>query len=388
MLIALNKEHRRTLMALQRILAVDDEPFNLEIIEEIIESLEFELKTVESGIECLDIIETYAPQVVLLDVSMPKMNGYDVCKAIKANPNTQDIIVMFVSARGSVEERLEGYSVGAEDYIVKPFGESELKTKLLNLNQLLKEKEALEQQVEDATSTAFNAMANSSEMGQIVNYIEQIATINEVPVLANALMNCLSNFGLSCNLEFRVDEQRHHFSSSGICSPIVLELFEILKTKGRLHEFTSRVLVNYEQLSVLILNMPDDEEKNGRIRDHICFISSVTEQQLLSILTKRQLVQQKKNLTAAIDMTHSKFRGLMSLLDENREQNEGVFRTLQERFEKRIPTMGLDEDQELFIYKHVDEAIQDSVARKDAINQVKTAFIEIESDLNFLTQGK
>ncbi len=108
-------------MALRRILAVDDEPFNLEIIEEILEDLDFELKTVGSGHECLAVVEDFDPQVILLDVSMPKMSGYEVCKAIKANPNTQHIIVMFVSARGSVEERMEGYSVGAEDYIVKPF---------------------------------------------------------------------------------------------------------------------------------------------------------------------------------------------------------------------------------------------------------------------------
>lgn len=100
-------------MALTKILAVDDEPFNLEIIEEILEELDFELKLASSGPECLSMVEEYMPQVVLLDVSMPKMNGYEVCKELKANPKTQDIIVMFVSARGTVEERMEGYSVGA-----------------------------------------------------------------------------------------------------------------------------------------------------------------------------------------------------------------------------------------------------------------------------------
>ena len=159
-------------MALTKILAVDDEPFNLEIIEEILEELDFELKLASSGPECLSMVEEYMPQVILLDVSMPKMNGYEVCKELKANPNTQDIIVMFVSARGTVEERMEGYSVGAEDYIVKPFGHDELKQKLNKLNQVLIEKQQLEKQVKEATSTAFNAMANSSEMGQIVNYIE------------------------------------------------------------------------------------------------------------------------------------------------------------------------------------------------------------------------
>jgi hypothetical protein len=167
----------------------------------------------------------------------------------------------------------------------------------------------------------------------------------------------------------------------------VLELFEILKSKGRLHEFQNRILVNYENLSLLILNMPeDDEEKHGRIRDHICFIVSVTEQQLLSILTRRELQEQQQNLSEVISMVHSKFTGLMSLLDDNRKHNEEVFRSLQEQFESRIPTMGLDEDQEVFIFTNVDEAIQNSVAREESITRVRTAFAEIEADLSLINK--
>jgi CheY-like chemotaxis protein len=372
-------------MALTKILAVDDEPFNLEIIEEILEDLDFELQVATSGPECLAMVEGYMPQVILLDVSMPQMNGYEVCKALKANPNTAHIIVMFVSARGTVEERMEGYSVGAEDYIVKPFGHDELKSKLKNLNQVLIEKQSLEKQVEDATSTAFNAMANSSEMGQIVNYIENIGFINNPQDLGKALIDCLQTFDLQSNVEFRHGDTIEHFALSGVCSPIVIELFDMLKNKGRLHEFSHRILVNYEMISLLILNMPDhDPDKHGRIRDHVCFIVSVTEQQLRAIMTKQMLESQQQKLNDVASTVHSKFHGLIGLLNENRESNEKVFKQLQEDLEVRIPTMGLDEDQEVFIYKKVDETIQNSIAREESVKQVKAAFTEIEQDLSLL----
>jgi len=372
-------------MALTKILAVDDEPFNLEIIEEILEELDFELQVATSGPECLAMVEGYMPQVILLDVSMPQMNGYEVCKALKANPNTAHIIVMFVSARGTVEERMEGYSVGAEDYIVKPFGHDELKSKLKNLNQVLIEKQSLEKQVEDATSTAFNAMANSSEMGQIVNYIENIGFINNPQDLGKALIDCLQTFDLQSNVEFRHGDTIEHFALSGVCSPIVIELFDMLKNKGRLHEFSHRILVNYEMISLLILNMPDhDPDKHGRIRDHVCFIVSVTEQQLRAIMTKQMLESQQQKLNDVASTVHSKFHGLIGLLNENRESNEKVFKQLQEDLEVRIPTMGLDEDQEVFIYKKVDETIQNSIAREESVKQVKAAFAEIEQDLSLL----
>jgi len=375
-------------MALKRILAVDDEPFNLEIIEEILEELDFELKMVNSGPECLAVVEEFDPQVILLDVSMPQMSGYEVCRKLKENPNTANIIVMFVSARGTVEERMEGYSVGAEDYIVKPFGHEELKLKLQHLHQVLIEKESLEQQVEDATSTAFNAMANSSEMGQIVNYIEHIGSIDNEQELGKALLHCLSSFDLQSNVEFRLDSGVEHFSVTGICSPIVVELFEMLKNKGRLHEFSSRILVNYEMISLLILNMPEqDPDKHGRIRDHICFLVSVTEQQLKAIITKKELIRQQQQLNDAVGKVHSKFRGLIELLNDNRLNNEAVFKQLQEDLEQRIPTMGLDEDQEVFIYQKVDETIQNSVAREESVQGVKAAFKEIEADLSLLLKG-
>ncbi|KAA1152293.1 MULTISPECIES: response regulator [Pseudoalteromonas] len=375
-------------MALTKILAVDDEPFNLEIIEEILEDLDFELKVAVSGPECLSMVEDYMPQVILLDVSMPQMNGYEVCKSLKSNPNTAHIIVMFVSARGTVEERMEGYSVGAEDYIVKPFGHDELKSKLNNLNQVLVEKESLEKQVEDATSTAFNAMANSSEMGQIVNYVENIGFINDPQSLGKALIDCLQSFNLQSNVEFRYANVIEHFALHGVCSPIVIELFEMLKSKGRLHEFSHRILVNYEYISLLVLNMPDhDPDKHGRIRDHVCFIVSVTEQQLRAIMTKRILVSQQERLNTVANSVHSKFHSLIGLLNDNRKNNERVFKQLQENLEVRIPTMGLDEDQEVFIYKKVDETIQNSIAREESVQEVKASFAEIEQDLSLLLKS-
>lgn len=85
-------------------------------------------------------------------------------------------------------------------------------------------------------------------------------------------------------------------------------------------------------------------------------------------------------------MVQGKFNSMVSLLDKNRQENEKVFRSLQELFEERIPTMGLDEDQEMFIYQNVDKAIQSSVAREESVREVKTAFHDIEEDLKLLSR--
>ncbi|TLX52103.1 two-component system response regulator [Pseudoalteromonas ruthenica] len=369
-------------MTVQRVLAVDDEEYNLEIIEEILDDQGFELKMVDSGPACLAVVGEFKPDIILLDVSMPDMNGYDVCRQLKANPETEDIVVMFVSARGTVEERMEGYAVGAEDYIVKPFSHDELKSKLMKLKGYLDEQEDLQKQVDDATSTAFNAMANSSEMGEIVNFVERIGQIWEPQELGKELLSCLNRFGLQSNAELRLDDGVQHFSLSGGCSPIVVELFDMLKTRGRLHEFSQRLLVNYEKVSLLILNMPEKEpEKHGRIRDHVCFLVSVTEQQLTAIMTKQALQKRQAQLEEAVSRIEAQFRELISAVNQTRSDNEKVFRALQEELEERIPTMGLDDDQEAFIYQKVDDTIQRSVAREESVENLQAAFSRIEQDL-------
>lgn len=132
--------------------------------------------------------------------------------------------------------------------------------------------------------------------------------------------------------------------------------------------------------------MPDhDPDKHGRIRDHVCFLVSVTEQQFRAILTRQKLESQQAKFNDVVAMLHSKFHDLIDLLNTNRVSNEAVFKRLQEELEERIPSMGLDEDQEIFIYQKVDQTIQNSVARAEAVQDVKKAFNEIEQDLALLT---
>ena len=112
-----------------KVLVVDDEPFNLEIMQEILEE-DYKVFYAKSGAECMGMLDETMPDVVLLDVNMPGMSGYEVCQQIKENPKTTDIPVTFVSALDTLAERLAGYEVGGDDYICKPFESGELLSKV------------------------------------------------------------------------------------------------------------------------------------------------------------------------------------------------------------------------------------------------------------------
>jgi len=108
-----------------RILAVDDNPTNLAILEELLGD-DYEVVTASSGSEALERAESLRPSLVLLDVMMPDMSGYEVCARLRATRAMRHAKIIMVSAKALVNERLEGYQAGADDYVTKPFETDEL----------------------------------------------------------------------------------------------------------------------------------------------------------------------------------------------------------------------------------------------------------------------
>ncbi|MEO5355146.1 MAG: response regulator, partial [Magnetococcus sp. XQGC-1] len=107
-----------TELSKRKILIVDDESANLKLLREILRQ-EYALVFARSGNEMLQYVGE-KPDLILLDVMMPGMDGYEACARLKMDAATQDIPVIFVTARGEVEDEVRGFSVGAVDYLTKP----------------------------------------------------------------------------------------------------------------------------------------------------------------------------------------------------------------------------------------------------------------------------
>ena len=103
----------------KKILVVDDEPNNLQILRQILKN-DYQLIFATSGEKALDATDKHRPDLILLDVMMPEMNGYEICKKLKADTSTQAIPVIFVTAMSEIEDESRGFDVGAVDYIQKP----------------------------------------------------------------------------------------------------------------------------------------------------------------------------------------------------------------------------------------------------------------------------
>lgn len=118
---------------MHKILIVDDDPIIRNLLVQILESFEshgVELLTAENGESAMDIIQNEHPNVVFLDVMMPKMNGFEVCSVLKGNPLNKDICVIMLTAKGQESDKHKAELVGADGYITKPFNIREITEKI------------------------------------------------------------------------------------------------------------------------------------------------------------------------------------------------------------------------------------------------------------------
>lgn len=114
------------------ILVVDDKPDNLRLLSAMLSQLGYEVRKVIDGKTALMTAQAAPPDLILLDIMMPNMNGYEVCQHLKASPVTRDIPVIFISALDEVIDKVKAFAVGGVDYITKPFSEEEVFARVEN----------------------------------------------------------------------------------------------------------------------------------------------------------------------------------------------------------------------------------------------------------------
>lgn len=112
------------------VLIIDDIPENLTLLAEMLKQEGYKVRSATKGSTALRGAQALPPDVILLDVNMPEMNGYEVCQQLKQSDRTRDIPVIFISALGDVLDKVKAFQVGGVDYITKPFQLAEVKARI------------------------------------------------------------------------------------------------------------------------------------------------------------------------------------------------------------------------------------------------------------------
>ncbi|MDQ5984751.1 MAG: Sensor histidine kinase RcsC [Syntrophus sp. SKADARSKE-3] len=191
------------------ILIIDDEPNNLAVMSGFLEDSSFTILVAEDFEMGLERAHNARPDLILLDILMPQMDGYEVCRQLKAMESTKDIPVIFMTALAETEHKVKGFAVGAVDYITKPFQREEVLARVgvhLHIRELTtrlrEEKELLEQRVEERTEEL--ARANKELQEEVVEHKKTEKALQESQRRLSNIIEFLPDATLVINNEGQV----------------------------------------------------------------------------------------------------------------------------------------------------------------------------------------
>jgi putative two-component system response regulator len=170
---------------MERVLVVDDNPHNCELMSDLLTNWGYEVNTVDQGMDAIAVARRDCPDIILLDVMLPGMNGFEVCHEIKTNPQTRDIPVIMLTVLNEVDDRIRGLKVGADYFMSKPFNYQELKFRVAALLQQKQRIDGMEEG--QAVVDAFLAMMKRKDHQLYVHtcrvkeYCEKVSRVLLLP---------------------------------------------------------------------------------------------------------------------------------------------------------------------------------------------------------------
>ena len=171
-----------------KVLVVDDTPMNIKVLLDLLTVKGYEVITAESGPVALEKISSRKPEVVLLDVVMPEMDGYEVCRRVRANPETAVLPVVMITALDPTQERIKGLEAGADDFLTKPINQAEL---LARVRTLLRIKQLHDEVTLQAAQLAVWNKTLEERVREQVEQLERLARLKRFfsPQVAELILN-------------------------------------------------------------------------------------------------------------------------------------------------------------------------------------------------------
>jgi CheY-like chemotaxis protein len=370
-----------------RVFVVDDDAIILDVLRATL-AAECELHTFASAEACLSALADVKPDLFLLDVSMPVMDGYALCRQLKDDWDTQDIPVVFISASNNNETRMLCYEAGGDDFIQKPFDPAELLSKLGVAGRILAEKKALREQAGYAQRTAMAAMVSMGELGVVLQFLSKSFACNTLDELAAALLDAMQQYDLQAAVQMRIGDEVLTLSHNGRNVPLEVSVLNHVRESGRIFQFKSRCVFNYGQVTLLVKNMPlEDAERCGRIRDNGALLAEGADARLRAIETEMLAARRRAGIESALPRLYSTLDGVQANYRRNSFELTQVMIDFQEQLAKAFISLGLMERQEEQLSSMANDFVTRLVGTQDASLEIVGHLEALAEDLKVLLKS-
>jgi phosphoserine phosphatase RsbU/P len=228
------------------VLIVDDAPANLQMVRSILKD-DFKIRVATSGSKALDLVKAKPyPDLILLDVTMPEMDGYEVCGILKATPEAKDIPVIFLTGKTEIDDETKGFQVGAVDYIHKPFSPAVVKARVHTHLVLREAREQLARQLLDINNEL--EMAREIQLSILPHEIPKIKGL-EIVARYLPMSSVAGDF-----YDFIIMDERHvgiliaDVSGHGLPAALIASMLKVALAAQSLHAFDpARVIAGLNQ---------------------------------------------------------------------------------------------------------------------------------------------
>ena len=252
------------------ILIVDDETLNLELLVELLQEAGYRTNYAENGEQALNMYAESKPDLILLDVMLPFMDGYATCQRLRELEEMEDfkVPVIYLSAKVTLEDKLKGYAAGGDDYVTKPFDNAELVAKISNTLQKAQQIQELQANARQVKAMTFSLMTYSSKIGSIGRFLQDSLNCKDIEQLIRCFFDLTECFSLACTLKLRWRNELIVRSHDGIERPLDNEIIKSFANGEKIIPFGSnRALFNWGEVKLLVRNVGDDADSIAIMMD-------------------------------------------------------------------------------------------------------------------------
>ncbi|MDZ7814108.1 MAG: response regulator [Ideonella sp.] len=335
-----------------RILLVDDDELTLHMLTATLEQ-DYVILHATDGERALALTATEAVDLVLLDVEMPGIDGYEVCRRLK---ETADVPVIFHSARTSIEERLQGYRVGAEDYLAKPFDPAELGAKIVRVLQQRTTRRELSGQLDEAMNAVLSTADMMGEAGVVLEFQRDANQCKTHAALAQAILAALARWAWDGCVRVRGRQRVISLNAKGDCTALEATLLDHLQTQNRgIHALGSHTGFVYGDVLVFVrnlaMNRPDgsmdraESERMGRAIDNIALLVEGA-LSLVTALDAGTTARDLDEIRKLVTMTRDALTDIQARSHAQRMEVQQLAQRLNEQVEASFLHLGLTATQE------------------------------------------
>jgi len=249
------------------ILLIDDDKALHSLLNDAL--TDFNLISAYSGNEALEIVKIQLVDIILLDVNMGGMTGYDVCKQIRTQESDPPVPILFLSGKKSLEDILNGYESGGTDYITKPFKLAELIAKIkVAVNEFQLERN-LQTSLNEVTEAVLTVQDGNAKIYAICRFLQQSFFCKNIDTLCQLFFTVTESFDTDATIYIHSQENNSFFSSNGKQHPMSNAVLEQAHSHGgRIFQFgNGRAIFNWESTSVLINRVRDDADNIAMLMD-------------------------------------------------------------------------------------------------------------------------